>query len=80
VLVAAAALVALTVTGLAVALDSSSVQTPQPVGTSTSSTTSATTYPTSSSTAPTTETAVDEQPPQKPEKRGNGHGKKKGAD
>lgn len=80
VLVAAAALVVLTVTGLAVALDSSSVQTPQPVGTSTSSTTSATTYPTSSSTAPTTETAVDEQPPQKPEKRGNGHGKKKGAD
>ncbi|MCW2561370.1 MAG: serine/threonine protein kinase [Mycobacterium sp.] len=80
VLVAAAALVVLTVTGLAVALDSSSVQTPQPVGTSTSSTTSATTYPTSSSTAPSTETAVDEQPPQTPEKRGNGHGKKKGAD
>jgi serine/threonine-protein kinase len=72
---AAAALIVLAITGLAVALDSSSQPTQQPVGTSTP--TSAAT-PTSSSTSPTTATAVDEQPPQKPEKRGNGHGKKKG--
>jgi hypothetical protein len=78
VLVAAAALIALTIAGLAVALDSSSQQTPQPVGTSLSTTSA--TSPTPSSTSPTTATAADEQPPQKPGKRGNGHGKKKGDD
>jgi serine/threonine-protein kinase len=75
VLLAVAALIVLTVTALAVALDSSPQHTPQPVGTTTS--TSATT-PTFSSTAPTTATSVDELPPQKPKKRGNG--KKKGDD
>jgi serine/threonine-protein kinase len=75
VLVAVAALIALTVTALAVAFDSSPQHTPQPVGTTTS--TSATT-PTSSSTAPTTATSVDVLPPQKPKKRGNGN--KKGDD
>jgi serine/threonine-protein kinase len=74
VLVATAALIVLTITALAVALDPSSRQTPQPVSTSTSS--SAPT-PTISSAAPTTAATVDQGPPKKPEKRGNGNGKKK---
>jgi serine/threonine protein kinase len=79
VLMAAAALIVLTITALAVALDSSPRQTPQPVSTST---TTATPTPTSSSAPSTTATSIDEQPPRKPGKRGNGNGRggKKGDD
>jgi serine/threonine protein kinase len=76
VLVAAAALIVLTITALAVALDSSSQQAPRPI--STSATTTPT--PTSSAAPSSTPTAIDEQPPQKPEKHGNGNGKKKKGD
>jgi serine/threonine protein kinase len=72
VLMAAAALIVLTITALAVALDSSPRQTPQPISTATT----ATPTPTSSSAPSTTATSIDEQPPHKPEKRGNGKKKK----
>jgi serine/threonine-protein kinase len=75
VLVAASILAALVIAALALALDPSSQQTPEPVGTSTSPPTAITT-PTSLATPATTATPVDEAPPHKPEKRGNG--KKKG--
>jgi serine/threonine-protein kinase len=70
-------LAALVIAALALALDPSSQQTPEPVGTSTSPPTPITT-PTSLATPATTATPVDEAPPHKPDKRGNG--KKKGDD
>lgn len=76
ILVAAGLFTALVIAALALALDpSSQQQTPEPVGTSTS--TPPPTSP-SSATPPTTATPVDEAPPHKPEKRGDGNGKKKG--
>jgi serine/threonine protein kinase len=76
VLVAASVVSALVIAALALAMDpSSQQQTPAPVGTSTS-TPSIT--PTSSAAPTTTAVPVDEAPPHKPEKRGNGNGKKKG--
>ena len=77
VLAAGVALIAVIVTGLAVALDSSS-SAPHPIGTSTT----APPAPVTTSTPTTSASPVDEQPPPppKPKKHGHHHDKKRGED